>query len=492
MKSESEGGTYNHNIPSLNPQRKTSVVSGGVPLRKSNPLRRLSTKKTAIKDLNNSKVILISVIFVMVLAPFNGFQNVLHELLKEYGYPNLGLLSLAVFYLSLGLGSFVTPQHCKKYNYKYTFFIALLPMVLFFASQWLLIACTTEKFSICATPAIYLICFACALLAGIGTSLLWITMTVYVTECSNPLNKGKMFGIFNIITQFTQIIGISLACVLLSNFGASFYFEVIILCCLAGTILALLLQKPETDVSDMHLLELSNFTAPVRDSLLPQDEERLLPQSSDVGIPRMENFTQRFFWKCLGMQKTLIFYPLFLTSAYNVSLFVTYLASDVFEALKFGDATPDAHFSQKFMKVLVVFLALGLGEILADKVFSSKINTDKKEALSLTYKIFLICGILHIIANSIGSFVLYIPIGFFYGLGDGGSQLVIGGLISMKFLERFEPFTCFRIIYFTSLGGFFILHLLLIKGAATVSFVIFIVLIGYAWVNNYKFFTTLS
>jgi len=160
MKSESESGTYGHNLP---PQRKTSIVSGGVPLRKSNPLRRLSTKRPVTKDLNNTKVILISTIFVMVFAPFNGFQNVLHELLKEYGYTNLGLLSLAVFYISLGLGSFVTPQHCNKYDYKYTFFAALLPMGLFFASQWLLIACTTENFSVCNTSALYLICFVCAI-----------------------------------------------------------------------------------------------------------------------------------------------------------------------------------------------------------------------------------------------------------------------------------------------------------------------------------------
>lgn len=36
-----------------------------------------------------------------------------------------------------------------------------------------------------------------AFICGMGTSLLWITQTVYITDCSNPYNKDRMFTTFS-------------------------------------------------------------------------------------------------------------------------------------------------------------------------------------------------------------------------------------------------------------------------------------------------------
>jgi len=470
--------------------RKPSIVSG-VPSRRSIANRRSSQRRLNLKDLNYHKVLLLSMIFAMVFSPFNGIQNILHGLMKEYEYTNIGLLSLAVFYLAFGIGSFFTPQLSTKLDYKFSFCLSIAPMVSFFGAMWLLISCSDNNYSICNTSTMYLLVFGSATIAGFGTSLLYIVQSIYLTDCSNPINKNKMFGMISTSSQLAQALGAIFTCLLLPNFGASPFFVIVIILCSAAAVLALWLRTPEKDTENPEYFMEVPLTFPLQEAAGSNNdlEAKLLQQKSDVSIPQMDSFTSKFFWNCLNKNKMTIFYPLFLASACNFSLFVSYLASDVYEVLKQKSDSEDLYFSRKLMQIVLVFFALGLGELFSGKVFASRIYSNKRDALSLTYKIFIACGILHIIFNSIGSYILYIPLGFLYGLGDAGSRDVIAGAISMKFIERFEPFTCFRIVYFTSLGGFFILHLLIMKGAPTVSFIFFIFLTLYAWVNNYRFFT---
>ena len=488
MRTDQDSETLAQPPTNLAPIRKPSVVSG-VPSRRSIANRRSSQRRLNLKDLNYHKVLLISVIFGMVFSPFNGIQNVLHGLMKEYGYNNIGLLSLAVFYLAFGIGSFFTPQLSTKLAYKYTFFVSTAPMIAFFGAMWLLISCTDGSYSICNTSTMYLFVFGCATIAGFGTSLLYIAQSIFLTDCSNPINKSKMFGMISTSSQLAQAVGALFTCLLLPNFGASPFFLIVIVICIAATVLTLWLKTPEKDSENPEYFMEVPLTFPLQDYPPNDLETRLLQQKSDVSIPHMDSFTSKFFWNCLNKNKMTIFYPLFLASACNFSLFVSYLASDVYDVLSKTSDSEDRYFSHKLMQIVLVFLALGLGEIFSSRFFHKKIYQNKRDALSLTYKIFIACGILHIICNSIGSYILYIPLGFLYGVGDSGSRDMIAAAISMKFIERFEPFTCFRIVYFTSLGGFFILHLLIMKGAPTVSFIFFIFLTLYAWVNNYRFFT---
>lgn len=296
-----------------------------------------------------------------------------------------------------------------------------------------------------------------------------------------------MFGVFSSIAPWTYLIGPVFTGLILHDFGAKSLFKVIIYVCILTSLMALGVKKPEKDSGDVQLMiELSGLRG---NDITPMVSDVPGTQNSSVVIPRMEFYTREFFWNCLTSQKMKIFYPLFLTSACNFSIFIAYLSSDVFGILKEANTTVESHFHHEVGVIAWVFLAFGLGEILADRFFSAKVQTNKEAALSLVYKVFLVCAILHLIQHAWMWYPLYLPLAFLYGVGDAGSQEVIGGLISMKFVERFEPFTCFRIVYFGSLGTFFLIHLVFSQGAPVVSFVLFIFLIVFAWLNNYKFFT---
>ena len=489
MKADSEPSNFDQPpLDSRAPRHKTSIL-GGAPAKRSILQRKASQKKFQLKELNNGKVILISALFAAVFSPFNGIQNFLHEIMKEYGYNNLGLLALGIFYISFGVGGLFTTQFSTSCDYKYTFLLSILPMSLFFGSLWFSITCDKLNDSLCSPSTIYLIVFGCSVVAGFGTSLLWITKSIYVTDSSTPLNKGKMFGIFYAIAQWTQLTGIVMTAIIFYVYGADTLFFVTMFLCGAASVLSFGVSKPDRTGGDYEMMyELPGVGG--QSSLALDGEENLL-QKSDVTIPRMDHFTRTFLWKCLTTQKMASFYPLFVASACNISLFVTYLATDVLEVLK-EQADGETRFSHLATKVMLIFLALGLGEILADKFFAAKINTNKEAALSLVYKVFLVTAILHLILTNVNWYSLYVPLAFLYGVGDSGSQAVIGGLITMKFFERFEPFTCFRIAYFTFLGGFLILNILFANSAPAISFTIFIISIVFAWLNNYKFFTTVG
>jgi MFS family permease len=71
------------------------------------------------------------------------------------------------------------------------------------------------------------ICFficLCAIIAGIGTSLLWVSLGRYVTLCANDTNKGFFNAVFWVFMMTCQVVGNILGATIITKIKQSTFF----------------------------------------------------------------------------------------------------------------------------------------------------------------------------------------------------------------------------------------------------------------------------
>lgn len=54
---------------------------------------------------------------------------------------------------------------------------------------------------------VYSICFVMQLFGGFSGGALWVSQGMYISECSNDLNRSLFFGFCNAVSNSSQMIG---------------------------------------------------------------------------------------------------------------------------------------------------------------------------------------------------------------------------------------------------------------------------------------------
>lgn len=68
---------------------------------------------------------------MIMFTAFNSLQNSVSTIYDDYGYTNLGTLSLLFLYFVYGISTFFTPFFIRKWGYKTIMFVSALGYALY-------------------------------------------------------------------------------------------------------------------------------------------------------------------------------------------------------------------------------------------------------------------------------------------------------------------------------------------------------------------------
>lgn len=94
-----------------------------------------------------------------------------------------------------------------------------------------------------------------AAINGFGAGILWVAQGMYVAECATDENKGFFFGYFWAFFMASQVLGNLIAALILGRLAQSTYYIVMTVAAFSGTLVFLLLRKPEKSLEDLQKLQ---------------------------------------------------------------------------------------------------------------------------------------------------------------------------------------------------------------------------------------------
>jgi hypothetical protein len=174
------------------------------------------------------RVAYLGVLFLIMFTTFNSLQNIVSKLYNEYGYGNLGEISILILYLVFGIATFFTPFVIRTFGYKKVLFFSALGYASYEAVG-LLIALWEDM----PKPLGWILVLTGATLCGASASMLWVAQGSYVSEVAGPERKTELFGLFWSLMMSSQITGSLLTTFVLGIIGNTAYF--LVLTILGGT-----------------------------------------------------------------------------------------------------------------------------------------------------------------------------------------------------------------------------------------------------------------
>ena len=70
-----------------------------------------------------ARVGFLGVVFMIMFTAFNSLQNIVSKIYNDYGYTNLGEVSILLLYFTFGATTLFTPFLIRKLGYKKVLFI---------------------------------------------------------------------------------------------------------------------------------------------------------------------------------------------------------------------------------------------------------------------------------------------------------------------------------------------------------------------------------
>jgi MFS family permease len=131
--------------------------------------------------------------FVLYSA-VNPAQNLLPSVLKYDGFGNMGFYTMALYYFSFGVFSFLATPIVRKFGDKWSIIVGCITYVLMIAADIFPALAQDNPDSAWAGKPMYgftyfLLLFT-AFLNGFGASLLYVAQGKYLSEAATPRNIG--------------------------------------------------------------------------------------------------------------------------------------------------------------------------------------------------------------------------------------------------------------------------------------------------------------
>jgi len=168
---------------------------------------------------NLYRVVFIGLCFMLLFTAFQSAQNLVSQIYKELKYDGLGQICLFSIYGALGIGNMFASHFKRKLSHKAGMLLGSFFYTLFIACG--AIASYCHKYEIealyCERSSIYAMNIVSAILLGSSGSVLWLSQSDYVNQCTNEKTKGLFNGVFWSLMQLCQIIGSLIATFVLGN-----------------------------------------------------------------------------------------------------------------------------------------------------------------------------------------------------------------------------------------------------------------------------------
>jgi hypothetical protein len=183
---------------------------------------------TACKwEWNFERVLYIGWGFTLLDIAFITAQGLTSKILHDNDFASVGYVSIGLIYLTYSCFSFFSKPVVDMLGNRYS----------------LALGCYFEAFHLFALviPALRkeqplndslqnmygFICFficLCAIIAGIGTAFLWVSLGRYVTLCANDTNKGFFNAVFWVFMMTCQVVGNILGATVIEKVKQSTFF----------------------------------------------------------------------------------------------------------------------------------------------------------------------------------------------------------------------------------------------------------------------------
>lgn len=130
------------------------------------------------------RVAFLGVAFMIMFTAFNSLQNIVSKIYNDYGYENLGQVSILLLYFTFGATTLVTPFLIRKLGYKKVLFISSLGYAVY-QGVGLVIALAE------GIPRAlgWVIVLVGAILCGASASMIWVAQGSYVSEVAGEKRK---------------------------------------------------------------------------------------------------------------------------------------------------------------------------------------------------------------------------------------------------------------------------------------------------------------
>jgi len=171
-------------------------------------------------------------------------------------------------------------------------------------------------------------------------------------------------------------------------------------------------------------------TSSTQDPLAPLDEKEEILQEQPGALDFVKFFANNRIKYC---------FPLFMICGYGFNLYVLTLSQMVVNALETGTIV------EKDEKVGAILLVFGICEVLYGQVFGIIFDKFRQQSAIIYCFMNLGASITLYFGYLTGNYYLFLVSAIFFAGVDVGGQTFISSLLSVRFVEKIEPFVVFRI-----------------------------------------------
>ena len=407
---------------------------------------------------NTAKVIYLGILFLILFTIFNGLQNVIFIIYTEMGYANLATFLMLTLFISRAFSNLIGPAFADKYAYNLTFLVASSSILIFLLAGKLTALCATtenQNNAKCSQNLLYFIHLVAGVIFGFFGSILWAAQSAYVNQCASHHDKGKFFGLFWSFMAGSQIFGSILTASILDNKGISGLFNFYILVSIIGVGLFAFVRKPDATDNDLNVPNeflstdidgigaLNNENMAYSQNLRDRDRVR---ESNKSDVKKILKF---FFNEKIGAC-----IPLFILQGYAFTIFIKTIP--ILTYYSFNNATT----TEMNDKLGLIFFIFGFSEVMAGEIIGYIFDKFTNYSITIYCWITLICIISIFTAYMTDFYWVYIITAIAFAFADVGGETIIGGLLSLRFEEKIEPFVVFRFMSTCSAAFIMVIYLI--------------------------------
>ena len=410
---------------------------------------------TSLRDqnihINTAKVIHLGILFLILFTIFNGLQNVIFIIYTEMGYADQATFLMLTLFISRAFSNLIGPAFADKYAYNLTFLVASSSILIFLLAGKLTTLCAStenENNVKCSKNLLYFIHLIAGVIFGFFGSILWAAQSAYVNQCAGHHDKGKFFGIFWSFMAGSQIFGSFLTAAVLDNKGISGLFNFYIFVSIIGVGLFAFIKKPDATDSDLNVPNefLSTEIGTFNNENMAYSQNLRNREANKTDVHKI----LRFFFN----EKIRACIPLFILQGYAFTIFIKTIP--ILTYYSFNNVTT----TEMNDKLGLIFFIFGFSEVMAGEIIGYMFDKFTNYIITIYCWITLICIISIFTAYMTDIYWVYIITAIAFAFADVGGETIIGGLLSLRFEERIEPFVVFRFMSTCSAAFIMVIYLI--------------------------------
>jgi hypothetical protein len=136
------------------------------------------------RSQQNKRVAFLGITFMLMFTAFNSLQNIVSKIYADYGYDDLGEISILLLYFVFGVCTFFTPYIIRTFGYKKVMFCSSLGYVVF-EGAGLVIALWTDI----PKPLGWVFVLLGSVTCGASASMIWVAQGSYVSQVAGEVRK---------------------------------------------------------------------------------------------------------------------------------------------------------------------------------------------------------------------------------------------------------------------------------------------------------------